>query len=123
MAILSIKLDLPDNILAQYEKRGPIERVIASQLVKCADHTSSKPIYLTDTQRKRLERLFGKNFASSDELVHMMERYVTARIGEVDVQLPPALLTRLKTRCFGKPFEQFLAERTVIGLEEYAGMR
>lgn len=123
MAILSIKLDLPDDILKVYESRGPLEKVLSDQLSKCVNHTSSRSLYLTDTNRKRLERLFGKNFKDSDDLIHMMERYVTARIGNVEVQLPPQLLTRLKTRCFGKPFEQFLAERAIYGLEEYAGMR
>ncbi len=123
MAILSIKLDIPDDVLKVYELRGPLEKVLSEQLIKCVHHTSFKPIYLTDTNRKRLERLFGKNFKDPEDLIHVMERYVTARIGDVDVQLSPALLTRLKTRCFGKPFEQFLAERAIYGLEEYAGMR
>ncbi len=123
MAILSVKLDLPDNVLKKYELRGPIDKVLSETLTDCVNFTSTKPIYITDTQRKRLERLFGKNFKDADELIHMMERYVTARIGDVDVQLPPQLLTRLKTRCFGKPFEQFLVERVIEGLELYAGMR
>jgi hypothetical protein len=123
VAILSVKLDLPDNVLKKYELRGPIDKVLSETLTDCVNFTSTKPIYITDTQRKRLERLFGKNFKDADELIHMMERYVTARIGDVDVQLPPQLLTRLKTRCFGKPFEQFLVERVIEGLELYAGMR
>lgn len=123
MAILSIKLDIPDAILKKYEVRGSLEKVLAETLVECVDFTAKKPIYINDTQRKRLDRLFGKNFSTADELIHMMERYVTARIGDVDVQLSPQLLVRLKTRCFGKPFEQFLAERTVQGLEEFVAMR
>lgn len=123
MAVLSIKLEIPDDILKQYESRGSLEKVLSDHLTNCVTHTSKKPIYITDTYRKRLERLFGRNFKDAEDLVHQMEKYVTARIGNVDVQLSPALLTRLKSRCFGKPFEQFLAERTVIGLEEYAMMR
>lgn len=123
MAILSIKLNIPDEILKQYEERGSLEKVLSSQLISCVDFTSDKPIYVNDTLRKRLERLFGRNFKDAGELVQQMEKYVTARIGDVDVTLSPALLIRLKTRCFGKPFEQFLAERAIVGLEEYAGMR
>lgn len=123
MAILSVKLNIPEDILKQYEERGILEKVLSNQLAACVAFTADKPIYINDTQRKRLERLFGRNFKDADELVHQMEKYVTARIGEVDVKLSPALLIRLKTRCFGKPFEQFLAERATIGLEEYAGMR
>jgi len=123
VAILSIKLNIPDEILKQYEERGNLEKVLSQQLASTIAFTSEKPIYVNDTQRKRLERLFGRNFKDADDLVHLMEKYVTARIGEVDVTLSPALLIRLKTRCFGKPFEQFLAERAVVGLEEYVGMR
>ena len=123
MAILSIKLDIPDEVLKKYEVRGSMEKVMSKTLTDCVDFTAVKPIYINDTQRKRLDRLFGKNFKDADEIIHIMERYVTARIGEVEVQLPPQLLVRLKTRCFGKPFEQFLAERAIEGLESYAGMR
>ena len=123
LATLSIKLSIPDDILKQYEDRGSLEKVLSAQLVSCVSFTADKPVYVNDTQRKRLERLFGRNFKDADDLVHLMEKYVTARIGDVDVTLSPALLIRLKTRCFGKPFEQFLAERAVVGLEEYVGMR
>lgn len=123
MAILSIKLDIPEEVLKKYELRGSLEKVLSQTLTDCVDFTAQKPIYVNDTQRKRLDRLFGRNFKSADELIQLMERYVTARIGEVNVQLSPQLLVRLKTRCFGKPFEQFLAERAVEGLEQYAAMR
>lgn len=123
MAIISIKLNIPEETLKKYESRGSLEKVMSETLTTCVDYTAQKPIYVNDTQRKRLDRLFGKNFKDADEIIQMMERYVTARIGEVNVQLSPQLLTRLKTRCFGKPFEQFLAERAVQGLEEFAAMR
>jgi hypothetical protein len=123
VAILSIKLEVPDEVLKKYELRGSLEKVMSQTLTDCVDFTAQKPIYVNDTQRKRLDRLFGRNFKNADELIHLMERYVTARIGDVDVQLPPQLLVRLKTRCFGKPFEQFLAERALQGLEEFAAMR
>lgn len=123
MSILSIKLNIPDEVLKQYESRGTLEKVLSKTLTDCVSYSAEKPIYINDTQRKRLDRLFGRNFNDADEIIQVMERYVTARIGDVEVQLPPQLLTRLKTRCFGKPFEQFLAEHTIQGLEEFAAMR
>jgi hypothetical protein len=123
VAILSIKLEIPDEALKIYEARGPLDKTLAKTLATCVNYTAEKPIYFNDTQRKRLDRLFGRNFKSAEEVIQIMERYITARIGEVDVQLSPQILTRLKTRCFGKPFEQFLAERVVQGLEEFVAMR
>lgn len=124
MPTISIKLNLPQEVWDVYQSNGkPLETALSQRLISCQDFTSEKPLYITDTLRRRLERLFGRNFQTPEELVHTMEKYITARIGEVDVPLQPLLLTRLKSRCFGKPFEQFLAERVVCGLEEYAGMR
>lgn len=123
MATLSIKLTLPEEVLKKYELRGSLEKVLSEQLTKCVDFTSQKPIYITDALRRRLDRLFGKNFEDAEVLVGALERFVTARIGDVDVVLPFPLLSRLKSRCFGKPFEQFLTDRVIISLEEYCGIR
>lgn len=124
MALLSIRLNMPKEVLDKYEQQGEnLGKTLSARLVQCVDHVSEKPLYIDDRLRRRLERLFGKNFDRPEDVVHMMERYVTARIGEVDVQLAPQLLTRLKSRCFGKPFDQFLAELTVEELERHVGMR
>ena len=124
MTLLSIKLNVPKEVLDKYEDQGQdLGRTMSKRLVQCADYVSEKPLYIDDRLRRRLERLFGKNFDGADEVVHLMERYVTARVENVEIQLSPQLLTRLKSRCFGKPFNQFLTERVIEGLEEYAMMR
>jgi hypothetical protein len=123
VATVTVKLNLQESTLAEYEKRGSLDKVLSDHLTSTLNFTSTKPLYFTDTQRKRMDRLFGRNFKSSEDLIMQIEKYITARIGEVDIQLQPSLLARLKTRCFGKPFETFLAERIIIGLEEYTGMR
>jgi hypothetical protein len=121
--IVSLKLSLPSEMIESYEKQGPLEKVISDRLQAAVDFTSKKPLYITDTQRARLDRLFGRNFSSSDDLVRAIEKALTVRIEEVPVHLNPVLLTRLRSRCFGKPFERFLEEQTVKGLEEYCGLR
>jgi hypothetical protein len=118
-----LKIQLPDEIVTKFESEGPLDKVVTKRLLHAADFTSEKPLYITDVQRRRLDRLFGCNISSPEALIHLMEKYVTARIGEVDVTLSPVLLSRLKTRCFGKPFETFLSDLIVRGLEEYVGMR
>jgi hypothetical protein len=124
MTAISLKLHLPEDVIEKYEESGPLEKVLADRLIKTADYTATRPIYINDYLRQRLERLFGRNFATPEELIKTFEKYVTARIENVDVALPPALLQRLKTRCFSnKPFNIFLSEQVVKGLEEYVGMR
>ena len=124
MAAVVVKLHLPEDVLAKYEESGPLDKVLAEKLRKTVDFNAEKPLYINDHLRRRLERLFGRNFDSPEDLVKLMERYVTARIGDVDIQLSPILLQRLKTRCFSnKPFEQFLTDQVITGLEEYVGMR
>jgi hypothetical protein len=121
---VSVKLTLPDETYTAYEAlKQPIEKVFADRLVNCVDFTSKKPLYITDYQRQRLDRLFGRNFASTDELLRAIEKALSVRIEGIPINLNPTLLTRLRSRCFGKTFEKFLEELTVQGLEEYAGMR
>lgn len=124
MALLAIKLSLPSEVINAYEERGELGKVLSAQLTRTVHYTADKPMYINDALRLRLERLFGMNFQSPEDLVRKMERYVTARIGDVDVQLKPQLLQRLRTRCpSNKTFEKHLEERVILGLEEYAGMR
>lgn len=120
---ISVKLDLPQEVLEAYEKEGPVERVLADRLVASVAHTSKHPLYISDYQRSRLEKMFARNFSSVDEFVKTVERALSVRIEGMPINLSPTLLTRLRSRCFGKPFEKFLEEETVRGLEEFAGMR
>lgn len=125
---LRTTLQIPQAILTAYENEAnakgvPLESVLSARLLAAASHSSIKPLYLEDPKRKELERLLGVNIRSADHLISIVRSLQSVKVGDVSVPLKPTLLTRLKTRCFGKPFPDFLAERVSIGLEEYAGMR
>jgi hypothetical protein len=121
--IVSLKLSLPAEVVEKYESQGPIEKVLAERLTSSVDYTAKKPLYLNDYQRTKLDRLFGRNFSTPDEVTKAIEKALSVRVEEVPIALNPTLLSRLRSRCFGKTFEQFLQERVVAGLEEYCGMR
>lgn len=124
MALLAIKLNVPKEVLNKYESQGEdLGKVLSKRLIECVDYTAEKPLYVDDKMRRRLDRLFGKNFNNADQVVQMMERYVTIRVGKVNIQLSPLLISRLRSRCFGKVFDKFLEERVIEGLEEFAMMR
>lgn len=120
---VSVKLDLPLDVFNIYESQGPLDKVLAAQLAKCCTYAAKKPLYINDEQRQALDKLFGRNFGSADELVKAVAELVSISVDNVEVPLNPLLTKRLKSRCFGKPFNQFLAERAIAGLEEFAGMR
>ena len=121
---VSVKLTLPDEVVAAYESaKQPLDKVLAERLTACVDFTSKKPLYITDYQRQKLDRLFGRNFSNTDELLRAIEKALSVRIEGIPINLNPVLLARLRSRCFGKTFEKFLEEQTVQGLEEFAGMR
>jgi len=101
----------------------PIEYLIAERLPQLAEADSEKPIVINDGQRRRLETALGRNVSSADELVRAMEHSMTLDVGGIHIELTPYLVSRLKSRCFGMAFDQFMALTVKRGLEEYCGLR
>jgi len=101
----------------------PIEYLIAERLPQLAETDSEKPIVIDDDHRRRLEHVLGRNLSTAEELVRAMEHSMTLDVGGVRIELTPYLLNRLQSRCFGVPFDQFMALTVKRGLEEYCGLR
>jgi len=101
----------------------PVEYLIADRLGQLAETDSEKPIVINDSHRRRLETALGRNVSTAEELVRAMEHSMTLDVGGVRIELTPYLLNRLKSRCFGVPFDQFMALTVKRGLEEYCGLR
>lgn len=125
MGSIHIKLHLPDDVIAKYEALGSLEKVLSDHLKKTADFNSTKPLYITDALRQRIEKFFGRNFDNPLDLIKVIEKYSTIRVGDVDIKLPPQILSRLRSRHFNvnETFEQFLIKTITTGLEEYVGLR
>lgn len=104
-------------------KGKTVEQILEQQLYRFQDLESNKPIVLNDTARQHLEKLLGRNLTTADELVSHVQRALTTNIGDVDLQLTPYLLDRLRTRCIGMEWEKFIQQIVVRSLEEYCGLR
>lgn len=101
----------------------PIEEFISKRLPQIATPSLSKPIVVNDEERRVLERLLGKNMMTGGDLIKMVEHALTLSVAEASVPLTPYLLDRLKSRCFGLPFEKFIALTVKRCLEEFVGIR
>jgi hypothetical protein len=121
--LVSVKLNLPKYLVEAFEKEGDLEAVLESRLIAAANYTSKKPLYIDDSTRQQFDSLFGKNFSTPEELLAAVKKLMTVKVEKVNIALNPTLITRLRTRCFGLPFEDFLVKQVVGGLEEYVGMR
>lgn len=123
--LVKLMLEIPSDVYHKYvEQAGKeeLEDILADRLKSCVSHTSTKPLYIDDATRQQFEKLLGRNFSTPTALLEAVKKALTIKLSGVDVQLPPQLLTRLKTRCFGKPFPDFLKDQVVHELEEYTMM-
>lgn len=121
--VVRTTISLPEALYQAYSEGGDPEPVIADRLGRCLFHTSSKPLYFTDDQRRELERLLGRNVSGPAEALRLITSLVTMKVDNLKVELKPRVLERLKSRCFGKPFTQFLAQLVNDELERFVGMR
>ena len=121
---ITVRLSLPADTLSKYDtgKRSP-EEAMSERLVRCADYTDTKPLYFNDKDRSKLEALLGKNLSSATDALHLLQRSFSVRANNVQITFKPTLLARLKSRCFSKDFEGWLANLVVESLERYAGLR
>lgn len=115
-------LDIPESVYREYAAQGDVDAAISTRLVTCIHHTSKKPIYIDDLTRKQFEKLLGRNFSTAEALLAAVRTLMTVKVADIEVPLQPTLLQRLRTRCFGQTFDQFLTERIVRELEEYTMM-
>jgi hypothetical protein len=123
-----LRIPVAEDVFLKFDEQAkaakkPVEYLIAERLPQLAQSDSVKPIVIDDQDRRRLEQLLGKNFSEPHELISMVQRALTLAVGDATVELSPYLLDRLKSRCFGMPFDKFVAFTVKRALEEYAGVR
>jgi len=132
-----VRLKLSPELISAYELQAAdlgltLEEILALRLAKCVALTDNKPLYFNDEERQELESLIGKNVSSAMEVVRLIKSALSVKIVgkqpnsnpfSLRVDLKPALLGKLHSRCFGRPFEDFLAQIVVEELERYCGVR
>lgn len=128
---LFLSVDLDPKTVAHYKEHAArsnedIATYIGKKLKNTVNYNANKALYINDAQRSKLEKLFGKNFNSADDLVMSLESVLTIDIlieKRVEILLKPNLIQRLRTRCLRGSFESFLQKEIVIKLEEFVGLR
>lgn len=116
--------DTADLYEIQAEDTGlTLEQVLQERLQACVYYESEKPLYFDDSQRQELDSLLKRNVGSAEKALLAIRSQLTVDVSGIKVLLSPDVLKRLKTRCFGKPFEQFFRETLNRVLEEFVTMR
>lgn len=125
---VQLRVELDEDLVASYQRQADkadktLEDVLAARLAKAVRYTSEKPLYIDDAQRRALERLLARNFDTPQALVAEVERLNRVTVGGTRINLPPDILDRVDSRCFGRPMSDVLREEVVRGLEVFVGMR
>ena len=127
-ASIRLKLELPQRVLETYERQAeecgvPLEDLIAARLCDSVQHTSTKPIYLTDEDRRRLDFLFGLNLNTAADVIKQVQTLCTMRVDNVRVNLDQHIRKRLTTRHLdrGITYDEHVARIVKKLLAEYVG--
>jgi hypothetical protein len=100
-----------------------VEQLIAQRLPQLTKVSSEKPVVLSDDERREIERLIAKNITTGQDLIAILRRILVIDLDGLDIELQPRLLERLKTRCIGVSFDEFMKRTVKRLLEEHAGLR
>ena len=121
---LSVSEELFQDYQAQADRAGVnVEHLIADRLEQVVSQTDSKPLYVTDAQRKVLERILGRNVNSPQRLVMEVEKLATVEVAGVAVSIPVDLLVKVKSRSFRAPYQDVLKREILLALERFVGIR
>lgn len=125
-ARIRIQIDLPDEVVAYYERQATSERsaesLIAQRLIDCRDHTAQRGIYLNDDHRREIEAILGGALlANGAELVRQLTRFYTVQIGGANVRLPEQVYLRLDSlaRDTGTPMRDMIVDICQNALDQY----
>jgi hypothetical protein len=81
-----------------------------------------KPMVLTFVDVQELGGALRKNLLTKEQLIKAVQDATSISVADVQINLDPRLLTRLKSRCMDKPnWERWLAEVVTRQLHDYAG--
>lgn len=125
---VSFRVEVDESTAEAYlrtaDERGvSVEQVITERLAAAREFTSTKPIYLSDEQRQRLEALFKRNFSDPERVTTAIENLARVRVGGAIVDLSQDLLDKLQTRAIGISLKDLIKQEVVVALEQYVGMR
>ena len=99
---LAIKLHLPERLLDSYQAEADnygvsLEELISHRLMVCRDHNAQKPLYFNDSDRRELEKILGKNVASTADALALLRRMVSIKLAGANIEISPGLLRDRKS--------------------------
>ena len=124
-----LTLELDEALVDLYEEQAmargiTLEDMLKERLHRCQSHLATKPLYLDDAQRAKLEEALGHTFSSAEQAIAQVITATTLQVGDVGVEIRPQLAARLSTRVFrGETWEQVIQREVTRGLEAFCGMR
>ena len=124
-----VRLPLPSALLETYEKEAErthksLEDFLAQHLRKTkALLAQDKPLIVTDADRRRIEAALAKGFNDGSQLADSCEHLSAITINGLDVSLSEQAIERLKTRCYGTTFDEFVKTTITRLVETEVGLR
>ena len=124
-----VRLPLPSALLETYEKEAErthksLEDFLAQHLRKTkALLAQDKPLIVTDADRRRIEAALAKGFNDGSQLADSCEHLSAITINGLDVSLSEQAIERLKTRCYGVTFDEFIKTTITRLVETEVGLR
>ena len=116
------------RVAADYEAQAKsagqtLEAYLAARLQACVSHSAAKGLYFNDQQRNELERTFGRQLNTAQDVLKWAGRLVTISVEGIKVGLNPRLIERIKSRTFRQPLTEVVKREVRAGLETFCGMR
>ena len=124
-----VRLPLPESLLTTYEKEAdrsgkPLEEFLAQHLRKTrALLAQEKPLIVTDADRRRMESALAKGFNDGSQLADACVKLATICVNGLDVTVGEQVIERLRTRCYGMTFDEFIQGTVSRLLENEVGLR
>ena len=124
-----IRLPLSNALLETYEKEAErtgktLEEFLIQHLRKTKPLLAQeKPLIITDTDRRRIEAAMAKGFNDGSQLADSCEKLTVININGLDVTLGEQVIERLRTRCYGMTFDEFVRATVTRLVETEVGLR
>ena len=124
-----LRLSLPDSLITTYEKEAersgkPLDEFVAQHLRKTkALLAQNKPLILTDSDRQRIEAALAKGFNDGSQLADACSKLTSINVNGLDVNVSEQVIERLRTRCYGMTFDEFVQATVQRLLEVEVGVR
>src|SRR5215475_3519483 len=123
----TLRVQIPTPVAEHYQAIADqtgkaVEDILSERLVTTVDYYDEepgRPLHFTNNERQELEQLLGKNVFSTRDALVLVRNSLSIRTGNHKIQLKPELLTRLKSRCIGVEWEDFLVQTVTRELERF----